>query len=271
MQFEEDAYLKYCLIDTSDEKGEIIRKDGKFFVYNPEFINPEHSHNIVFVHGYNTDFFDAMETMHKYFDNLSPLIKGQNNFIGIYWPGDTKLNFSRAVKQATESASNFANVIDYIIKNSKAKSPSFSLIAHSLGNRYCAQAISYLKTTYGSLPVKNFIQLAPALDANCYMMDFKNIPLWVKNIAVYFSKSDTVLIEAYGIWGQFSIRKEPPYIRGGDPYKALGFTGPYGSTPSNVQAIDANTIAESKVEHGTYLEDKKLIAHVAQMINSSVS
>jgi len=263
MQFEEDGYLKFCLIDTSDEKGQVIRKDGKFFVYNPELINPECSNNIVFVHGYNTDFFDAMETMHKYYDNLMPLIKDQANFIGIYWPGDTKLNFSRAVIQATEAASNFANVINYIISKTSAKDPKFSLIAHSLGNRYCAQAIIDLKVTHGIAPIKNFIQLAPAIYANSYEKEFKEVPSLVQKVMVYFSRNDKVLIRCYDFWSQLIKRK------GGDPYRALGFTGPYGDIPATVHAIDANTIAGNKVNHGTHLEDKKLIEHVAQAINAS--
>ena len=267
MQFEKEDVLNYCLIDLSDDDGRAILTNGKFFVYNPESVNPEYQHNIVFVHGYHTDFFYAMKTVSNYYDLLNPFIRGQANFIGIYWPGDTSIDFSKAVKQASQSAPNFAEAIRYIFTNSKAPNPVFSFIAHSLGNRECAQTIHVLKSKHGIMPVKNFIQLAPAIDANSYNTDFNDVPSLVNNIVVYFSKNDTVLIRAYETWSKFQWRREPPYFRWDSQYKAMGYLGPSGAMPPTVKSVDANKIAGIPVDHGTYLNNPKLVESVAQFIN----
>ena len=268
MQFEKEDILNYCLIDLSDDDGKVIRADGKFFVYNPEAINPEYQHNIVFVHGYNTDFFYAMETASSYYDFLKPLIKNSVNFIGIYWPGNTNIDFSKAVTQASKSAPNFASALNFIFKNSKAQNPFFSFIAHSLGNRECVQAALELKSSYGITPIKNFIQLAPAIDANSYVADFKDVPQLIENIIVYFSKNDKVLIRAYETWSDFSIRLKPPFFRWDSQNKAMGYLGPFGAVPKTVKPVNANAIAGIAVDHGTYLSNQKLIQSVAQYISN---
>src|SRR6266481_1946604 len=112
MKFTKDYVLNYCLIDLSDDDGKIVEQNDGYYVYNPEAIDARCPHNIIFVHGYHTDFFYAMKTVSAYFDNLSPLIKDQANFIGIYWPGDSLgLDFSKAVAEAGASAPNFAAVL----------------------------------------------------------------------------------------------------------------------------------------------------------------
>lgn len=268
MQFEKEDVLNYCLIDLSDDDGQIVAKDEGFYVYNPEAIDAGYSHNIIFVHGYNTDFFYAMKTASYYYDILCPLIKGNANFIGIYWPGHTGvINFSKAVRQASASGPNFAAAINYIIENSKAPDPFISFIAHSLGNRECAQTILTLKSEHGITPVKNFIQLAPAIDANSYQEEFKNVPSLVQNIKIYFSRKDMILFEAYKTFSEFTIHLTPPFLRWGEGYGAMGFNGPYGTMPSTVKSIDANSIAGISVDHGTYLSNPKLIESVAQFIN----
>jgi len=272
MKFEKDYFLNYCLIDMSDDDGQVVDENNGFYVYNPEAIDAQCPHNIVFVHGYKTDFFYAMKTASHYYDNLIGLIRGKANFIGIYWPGNTGINFSKAVRQASTSAPNFAAALNYIIRHSTTENPFISLIAHSLGNRECAQTILTLKSQYNLNPVKKFIQLAPAINANAYQNEFQGVPLLVPHVTVYYSVHDTVLKDAYGTWnalinwdwnaawGSLFQQKRPD--------DAMGFLGPFGDVPKSVQTINANDIAGIPVDHGTYLENKKLIADLAKLINN---
>lgn len=277
MKFENGSFLNYCVIDLSSDDGQTIDPDGKFFVYNPEAIDPQCPHNIVFVHGYNTDFFGAVSRGIDYFDTLIPLVNGDANFIIIFWPGNTDaVEFSKAVRQASASAPNFSAAINYIIKNSTATNPFVSLIAHSLGNRECAQTILTLESQYKITPVRKFIQLAAAInadsyDANATDSDFKRVPALVQSTVVYYSQNDTVLKNAYGTWNALlnwdfnaawgSLFKQKR------PDDAMGFLGPYGSIPQSVQTIDANTIAGVNVDHGTYLTNQNLIKDVARLVN----
>jgi esterase/lipase superfamily enzyme len=260
MKFIKDSYLDYCLIDLTEEKGRDVRADEGYFVYNSEAINEKLSHHIIFVHGYNTDFFDAMETASCYYGILRPLRRYEENSLAVYWSGKTGIDFSKAVMQADKTALNLASTINYIVKNSLTPNPSITFIAHSLGNRVCAQTILALKSKYNINPVKNFIQLAPAINANAYEADFKDVPSLVDNIVVYHSKKDKVLNEIYEDWNKFRNLKD------GNKYEALGTFGPYGVRPKTVQVIDSNTIAGINVEHGTYLSNQKLIESVAQFI-----
>lgn len=158
MKFNEGYFLNYCLVDLSDDDGRIVEKDNGFYVYNPEALDAQCPHHIIFVHGYHTDFFYAMKTVSGYYNSLVPLINGKANFIGIYWPGNSmEIDFSKAVTQAGASAPNFAAVIDYIMKNTAVENPRVTLIAHSLGNRVCAQTILALKSQYNDSPVRKFI------------------------------------------------------------------------------------------------------------------
>ncbi len=261
MKFKKHDYLNYSLIDLSEKKGIAIRNGGKFFAYNPLSINESYSHHIIFVHGYNNDFFDALETTYEYFVIFSSFRKDNENYIGIYWPGDTALHFSRAVRQANKASLNMANMINHIIKNSKNPDSTISIIAHSLGNRISAQAILKLKSIHKISPVQNFIQLAPAVDANCYHKEFKQVPKLVDNIVVYHSKKDTTLNHVYDTWNM--VRR----FRFGRRHEALGTYGPHPhKVPKNINCLEAQRVAGSKVEHSAYLKNERLIKSVAKNI-----
>ncbi|NQT22067.1 MAG: alpha/beta hydrolase [Candidatus Omnitrophica bacterium] len=259
MRFKEGDYLNYSLVDLTDEKGKSIRDEGKFFAYSQQAINERCPHNIFFVHGYNNDFFAALETTYQYFDILSAFRNFRANYVGAFWPGDTGAHFSRAVRQADKASANFANLISYIIKNSKVSKPYITIIAHSLGNRISAKAILELRSRHRIAPVRNFLQLAPAINANAYQKEFKDIPGLVKNIVVYHSARDRILNFYYAMW---NIRR----LKSGPKNKGLGVYGPYGPVPQNVHSLKAKDIARVNVKHGTYLENKRLIQSVAKNI-----
>ena len=259
MKFKKDDYLNYSLIDLSDEKGKIVRAGDKFFAYNPLSIDDKCSHHIIFVHGFNNDFFEGLETAYNYFDIFSHFRSGNENYIGIYWPGDA--HFSKAVRQADKASINFASMINHIVKSTrKASKAKITIIAHSLGNRISAKGILNLKSKYNITPIKNYIQLAPAINANAYQAEFKEVPKLVKNIIVYHSAKDKVLNNLYEIWNKFRR------LKSGKKYEALGTFGPYGSVPKNVIPIEANSIAKTKVSHGTYLINENLVKSVARNI-----
>jgi len=267
MQFQPGFYLDYSIVDLSSDDGKTVDPNGRFYVYNPETIHPEYAHNILLIHGYNADFFQALNAGIDYFDALSPQIQGKANFILIYWPGYVgETHFTQAVHQTGASAPNFSAAISYILSHSTAESPYFTFIAHSLGNGECAQTILYLKDHYNLAPVKKFIQLAPAINANAYLTDFQQVPVLVPKITTYYSPNDTVLKKDYTLWNvsQLALSLVGTNIKNifvknkvVNPYYAMGYLGPYGICPQSVQKIDANSITDVAVNHGTYLTDKK--------------
>jgi len=258
MQFEKGDLLNYSLIDLSDEKGRKIRAGDKFFAYNPLSIDEKCNHHIIFVHGFNNDFFDALETTFNYFEILSLTRSRNENYIGVYWPGDA--HFSRAVRQADSAAINFAALMNHLIKKTKAKSPHITIIAHSLGNRISAEAILQLKAKYKISPVEKFIELAPAIDAVAYSKNYMKVPNLVKQIVVYYARTDRVLNHLYEMWNNFRR------LKSGNKYEALGTFGPYGDAPNNLVKLNANSIAKTRASHGTYLTNSNLITDVAKRI-----
>jgi len=277
MQFQPGFYLDYSIVDLSSDDGKTVDPNGRFYVYNPDTIHPEYSHHIVLIQGYNTDFFQALNAGIDYFDVLKPQIQGKANFILIYWPGYVgKIHFSQAVQHTGASAPNFSAAISYILSHSGAESPHFTFIAHSLGNGECAQSILYLKNHYNLAPVKKFIQLAPAINANAYLKDFQQVPVLAPKVTTYYSQSDMVLKNDYTLWNeaQLALSLVGTNIKNFfvknkvvNPYYAMGYLGLYGNCPQSVQTIDANSITDVAVDHGTYLTDKKLINDVAKWVN----
>jgi hypothetical protein len=279
MQFEEGFYLKYSIIDLSSDDGKTVDPNGRFYVYNPDTIRPEYGHNIILIHGYNADFFEALNAGIDYFDMLAPQIKGPANFILIYWPGNTgELRFTKAVVQTAASTPNFTSAMVYLLKHSTAANPYINFIAHSLGNRECAQTILSLKSQHSLTPVKRFIQLAPAINANSYSTDFKDVPALVERTLAYYSQNDTVLKNDYGAWNiaNFDVSVVGSNIQNtfrkdkiNNPYYAMGYLGPYEDVPKSVQTSDANAVAGVPVDHGTYLTNQQLIADAAKFINGT--
>lgn len=259
MKFKKHDFLNYSLIDLSGKKGRDIRDGGKFFVCNPSSIDDSLLHHIIFVHGYNNDFFEALENTYRYFDTLSSSRNIEENYIGIYWPGNTGFHFSRAVRQSNKAALNMASMINHLVKSTKGEA-RITLIAHSLGNRICAKAVLLLKRKFNISPVINFIQLAPAIDADVYQEEFERVPDLVRNIVVYHSSKDKVLNDIYDTWNKTKLKF-------GRRHEALGTYGPYPRKVSrNVRCVDAEKVAGVKVGHSTYLKNEKLVLSVSKNI-----
>ena len=224
---------------TLDEWNEAIR-----------LRNPKSA--LIFVHGYNTSFEDALYRNAQIvwdlrYEGLSVLYSWAS------WGGTTDYLYDRESAQIGR-----AGFIE-VLRNLKEKHgiESVNVIAHSMGNQVVLDALGSYAQTSNPATIGELILAAPDVDRDMFVSLIPNVQKIVKGVTLYASSADKALQASRRLAG---------VLRAGD----IGDDGPI--VLDNMQTIDVTAMGEEilGLNHNVFAVSRNLIDDIRHLITSGL-
>lgn len=207
------------------------------------FSNIAGRHVLLVAHGFNDDRAFGIEHLHNWETLLQ--LPAPYAFVGILWPGDSTWAHGLDYPEEPKVANHGGRKLGPFIDKNFSGAASLSFASHSLGARLVLEAVASMNT-----PVRRLIMMAPAIDDNCLVKEFKEaVDKKVGSISVLASRKDEVLSALFPL-GNFL----GGILTVGHPWwhAALGHTGPVQPYPDNF-APPFQLPDDFNFGHGDYL------------------
>ena len=208
---------------------------------------------IVFVHGYNTSFDNALYRTAQIANDLhfdgAPFVYS--------WPSGGAIATYGWDRESAEGARpQLREFLDVVTKETKAK--SISIIAHSMGNIALLDVLREMnRDKPAGVVINQIILAAPDVSVDDFAALAKSIKGISKGVTLYASSNDRALEASRGFWGSYRIGDVSP-------------AGP-ALTPG-VETIDV-TAASTEVfalNHSSYAQNSDLLGDVEALIEHGV-
>ena len=217
---------------------------------------------IVFIHGYNVSFKEALQAAAKIQKNFETLNGKGANVVLFSWPSDGSMMpyiaYANDRQDAKASGPAFARGFLKLADFLRGATPEEScnqkvhLIAHSMGNYVLRNALQEMvRQSPGRVPrvFDQICLMAADEDDDAFEYDhkLKKLPSIAKRVSVYFNNGDAGM----------AISDKTK----GNPDR-LGDDGPRlpRSVPGKVSLVDCSDIVGGLVEHSYYLDNDEVIA-----------
>ncbi|MFN0218883.1 MAG: alpha/beta hydrolase [Hyphomicrobium sp.] len=211
-------------------------------------------HAIVFVHGFNTSFDNALyRTAQIAYD-----LKFDGAPFVYSWPSGGKVasyTYDRGSAEAAEP--HLAEFLEFVVQKSGAK--SISLIAHSMGNELLLRVLERARPIAPpGVVISQVILAAPDVDRDKFANIAKQITSFSKGVTLYAASNDRALGYSARFWGGIP--------RAGD----VPATGPM--IVPGVDTIDVTTVSTDGLglNHSGYAENPELLNDVKALIRDGV-
>lgn len=224
---------------------------------------------IVYIHGYNVDFDDAVKAAMDLERTYAKASEGRRNIVLFTWPSNGSILPIMAYKsdrsEARASGGAFARGLEKLIKllielrkdKEKVCDSKIHLMCHSMGNYVLRNGVQQVRKG-GGLPrvFDQIFMFAADEDYDCF--DHKHklalLPELGNAVNVYFNTRDLALFTS-------------DHTKG-NPAR-LGMRGPKHpkTLPGTVYVVDASPVVGGAVEHSYYLDDKQVITDVRRVLN----
>lgn len=176
-------------------------------------------------HGFNVNRQEGIASLSKW-SALLPLDESAL-FVGVLWPGDSRwlpvVDYPFEGDEARDSGRLLAPFLDKHF----GEAASLSFASHSLGARMVLETIRRMQRR-----VRRLTLMAGAIEDNCLIKEYRDVPAKVDAISVLASHGDYVLKLAFPIGNTLGgiVYRGHPYWHG-----ALGHDGPE-APPQNLRA-----------------------------------
>jgi esterase/lipase superfamily enzyme len=206
-------------------------------------------HAIVFVHGYNTSFDNALYRTAQIaydleFDGAAFLYS---------WPsggGVASYTYDRESAQASEPY--LRQFLEMVVKETGAK--SVSIIAHSMGNQPVMDVLRDMKSSAPpGVTISQVILAAPDVDADNFTNLAQAIKGFAKGVTLYASSNDRALLVSRNFWGNYRAGDVPA----GGPLVLPGI--------DTIDVTDASTDAFA-INHSGYAQNNKLLQDIGKLV-----
>ena len=229
---------------------------------------------VVFVHGYNVSFADALASAARLKRNFSTAEGGPGiNVVLFSWPSDGSMMpyiaYGNDRQDAAASGPAFARGLLKLADFLRGSTPEeacdhrLHLVAHSMGNYVLRHTVQeYVKQSSGR-PVRLFDQvylMAADEDDDAFEHDYKLkwLPRLAKRVNVYFNNNDRAM----------AVSDKTK----GNPDR-LGDDGPRvpRGVPGKVSLIDVTAVVDGLVEHSYFLDSPRVVADMRAVISGAPS
>ena len=210
-------------------------------------------HAVVFVHGYNTSFDNAVyRTAQIAYD-----LKFDGTAFLYSWPsGGAVASYTYDRESAQASEPYMRQFLDLVVKQTGAK--SVSIIAHSMGNQPLLDVLKDIRSDGSeAVAINEVIFAAPDVDADNFANVAQRIEGVAKGVTLYAASNDRALIVSRNFW------RNP---RAGD----VPATGPLivpGIETIDVTAASTDSFA---LNHSGYAENNDLLQDIGKLILSGL-
>lgn len=229
--------------------------------------------SLIFIHGFNVSFKEAVESAAKIGERYAKLSSKtyQPNIFVFSWPSDGVITgYGNDRHDAETSGYAFARgliKLSAFLKGSdqqQACQQSINLIAHSMGNYVLRHALQQAKKIANGASLSrvfdNIILTAADEDNDAFEHDHKlaRLPELAQRITVYFNNGDLALTTS-------DLTK-------GNPDR-LGHDGPNQphQIPAKVVIVDASDVVKGISEHSYHVDDDKVAKDIIAVLRGESS
>ena len=209
-------------------------------------------HALVFVHGFNTSFDDALyRTAQITYD-----LKFDGAPFVYSWPSGGKVaSYTYDRGSAEQAEPHLAEFLNLVVKESGAK--SISLIAHSMGNELLLRVLERMRPVApDGVVISQVILAAPDVDRDKFTNIAHEIMNFAKGVTLYAASNDKALGYSARFWGGVP--------RAGD----VPATGPL--VVPGVDTIDVTSVSTDSLglNHSGYAENNALLNDIKLLIQT---
>ena len=209
-------------------------------------------HALVFVHGFNTSFDDALYRTAQ----ISYDLKFDGAPFVYSWPSGGKVaSYTYDRGSAEQAEPHLAEFLNLVVKESGAK--SISLIAHSMGNELLLRVLERMRPTAPEgVVISQVILAAPDVDRDKFTNIAREIMNFAKGVTLYAASNDKALGYSARFWGGVP--------RAGD----IPATGPL--VVPGVDTIDVTSVSTDSLglNHSGYAENNILLNDIKLLIQT---
>jgi esterase/lipase superfamily enzyme len=255
--------------EREDEKKHFVLRDLKLLTQE-EFV--EHirdsgtSSALLFVHGFNTSFRDAIFDLAQIAWDTKCTKYGVIPIV-FSWPsqGTIDLNshpeklpilpleYVRDSNSATYSQKSFLELLD--ILHSSARVTKLYVIAHSMGNQIVVNALNQANYARQKHLLSEMILAAPDVDEDIFKQYGKALTDSARGITLYASSADKALRFSVELNGQ----NRAGYIPKGGPFTFPG-----------IETIDVTAVGDDMLglNHGTYSSSRSVLGDIGLILEN---
>lgn len=224
---------------------------------------------LIFVHGYNVSFKEAIKSAAKLGKQLEKVDGGKGVNIALFsWPSDGSmkpyLSYSNDRRDAAASGPGLARALlkfhDFLFNLEREDycDRRVHLMCHSMGNYVLRHALQEF-LNHSSKPMRIFDQIclmAPDEDDDAFEHDYKLklLPKIARHVNVYFNRGDRAMAIS-------DLTKANPERLGDD-----GPRHPF-QIPAKVTVIDCTNVVSGIVEHSYYVETPKVVEDITSVLS----
>lgn len=224
---------------------------------------------LVFIHGYNVSFTEAVVAAAKLQDTYGARRDGLNVVL-FTWPSDGSMMPLLAYKSdrgdAVTSALAFSRALiklyEFVkpLRREAACKAKLHLLCHSMGNYVLRNGIQAVRREKGYIPrvFDEIFLMAADEDYDAFELDYKFGPLHElgQSVNVYFNLYDTALVISD------KTKANPTRLGSRGPRLPL-------AVPGNVNLVDATEVVDGVLEHSYFLEDPTTIRDVGYVLSGA--
>jgi len=208
---------------------------------------------LVFVHGYNTSFDNALYRTAQIAYDLdfdgAPFVYS--------WPsGGAVASYTYDRESAQASEPYLRQFLEMVTKETGAK--KVSIIAHSMGNQPVMDVLRDMRNAAPEgVEISQVILAAPDVDADNFANLANAIKGLAKNVTLYVASNDRALIVSRNFWGSYRAGDVPP-------------AGPLilpGVDTIDVTAASTDAFA---INHSGYAANNKLLTDIAELLRTGL-
>lgn len=227
---------------------------------------------MVFIHGYNVSFMEAVQAAARLKQNLKSAAGGKGvNVVLFSWPSDGKMTPFLAYASDRQDAATagpafargFLKLADFLRGATRDEecAESIHLLAHSMGNYVLRHAVQEVVRQSPGRPPRVFDQvflMAADEDDDAFEKDYKLQPLprLSQRVNVYFNNGDRAML--------ISDKTK------GNPDR-LGDDGPRQprSVPGKVTLVDCTPVVSGVVEHSYFNDSPRVVKDMLSVLDGT--
>ncbi|HKJ51597.1 MAG TPA: alpha/beta fold hydrolase [Gammaproteobacteria bacterium] len=254
-------------------RGSVLGSENVFRRVREKMI--EYSRDtVVFIHGYNVSFKEALTSAARIKRNFSTDSGGPGiNVVAFSWPSDGSMMpyiaYGNDRQDAAASGPAFARGLLKLADFLRGSTPEeacehrLHLVAHSMGNYVLRHTVQEYVHQSSGRPVRIFDQvflMAADEDDDAFEHDYKLKPLTrlAKRVNVYFNNEDRAMAVSDKTKGN------PDRLGDDGPRVPRGI-------PGKVSLIDVTPVVDGLVEHSYFIDSPRVVADMTEVLSGKAS
>jgi esterase/lipase superfamily enzyme len=238
-------------------RADILQRPEALARFNARIAKTPRHQALVFVHGYNTHFEDAVyrfaQIVHDSDATAVPIL--------FTWPSRGKL---LAYGYDHESASYSRDALEELLQSLAADKSvgEVSILAHSMGNWVTIEALRQMAIRNHGLPAKfkDIMLAAPDVDFDVFQRQIAQIGSATSRFTIFVSRDDEALAASRRVWG------DKPRVGAIDPNAP-----PYSQDlkNANITVVDLTDVhSDDPLNHGKFAASPEVVRSIGRSLAS---